>query len=129
MKTYPAKIFKEALLEIIDTEKYVKFSYFQDWAETLKIYPFLKKDKLRYEPNYVKGKIVWFWCRPEGLVIVMDHCWMGYSKGNKKYYGTKRMEFEVKNIRWENNPFDMNKVEEKCRQLIKKLPEFIREEY
>ena len=123
MKTYPARIITKAMMSIIDKEKYVKFSYYNDYEEykNLKIF----KGKLRCKPSYVKGKIVNVMCSPEGLLFFMNNVWLGKSRGNKKYLKNdyNPFKFEARNIRWEYFPFDWNKINEKCIELVKQLPE------
>ncbi len=123
MRTYPANIIIPALMSIIDTDKYVKFSYFNDYEDWIKLSP-IYKSKLIYKPSYVKGKISHIMCSPKGLLFFMNKLWVGHSRGNKRYINITNnyYRFETRNIRWETFPFDLVKLEEKCRELTKKLP-------
>jgi hypothetical protein len=108
-------------MSVIDSDKYVKFSYYQDYSEYRNHPEF--KDKLICKPTYVKGKISHLMCSPQGLMFFMDRVWIGSSKGNKKYWKNAHCRFFAKNIRWETFPFDWDKIDEKCMELVKRLPE------
>lgn len=99
MQTYSIDILREAFSEVIDTEKFVQLTYFIPKRRALKI----------------KGKITGIHASPEGLAFTFNNV---YIK-RKPYFQIRLL---LKNIRWVTSPFDMEKVEELCKQLQKKLP-------
>jgi len=98
MKTYSIGTIQKAFFELVDTEKYVKFSLY------------MKNRK----PIKVKAKISEIWASSKGLVIVFN------------YVFVKRQKFPdlrilTRDIRWIDQPFDESKFEELCNLYQKKL--------
>ena len=107
---------------VIDPDKYVKFSYYNNNS----LFNKYSDSRWKNKPTFVKGKIVGVRCSPKGLLFCLEHIWIGYSRGNKQYYGVSHRTgfcFEARNIRWEEFPFDWDKINEKCMELVKQLPE------
>ena len=100
MKTYPLKVIREAFHEIVDKSKPVKFTYYVPKSKPLK----------------VKGRIQDIRANKKGLFIKFTKVYV-----NRKVYVNCGL--YVKYIRWVSDPFDWDIINEKCIELIKKLPE------
>ena len=94
MKTFEIHIVRTVLYEMVNRDKYFKFT--------------LKSE--RGKPYRCKGKIGTAWATPRGMVIDFSKLFI-----NKKYYIT-RLSFALKDIRWIDNPFT-KEFQDKCEDL------------
>jgi len=100
MKTYPIKIIREAFLLLVDTKKYVKFTVFVKGRRPLRM----------------KAKIMNIWATKDGPKITFRKSYI-----NRYFFGKSGV--LVKEIRWITPPFDEEKLDAVCQQLIKRLSE------
>ena len=96
MKTYNAYTLRKAFDELVDKDKYVRFTWYN-------------KEKGR--PDRLKGKPCTLYATPSGLVIEFTNIYFNKTT----YWG--RLTLYVKSIRWETNPFKTPKFEELCEKF------------
>jgi hypothetical protein len=98
MKTYPLNIIRLAFHDIIDRNKFVRFTVY---------FP-------RHRPLKVKAKIWKLYGDEKGLKILFDNVYL-----NRKLFMC--VEFYTRDIRWITCPFDISKLEERCMFHVKRL--------
>ena len=115
MKTYPIEILRDAFFQLVNRDKYVKF--------TLYIPPFLAPfgknigKIIGGRPARCKAKIEQIWGTKKGLAITFSHFWI---KNSKNCEG-RTAPLLLRDIRWIDSPFDEQKLEDLCIKLVKKL--------
>ena len=119
MKTYPVHILRKALLSIIDSNKFVRFTLFN---------PPRKLTSGKHMGNVVggrplkcKGKINQIYATNNGIGVSFKEFYISRSK----FAISQTATISLKNIRWKDCPFDLKLWEAKCQELTKKLTEHV----
>jgi len=100
VQTYPIKVIQAAFHLLVDSDRYVKFTYYRESGK----------------PSKIKAKLVRIVAVPEGLVILT-----GVPIYINRMYIPLKCIFYTKNIRWIDTPFDMERFENLCASFAKKL--------
>lgn len=113
MKTYPLHILRKALLEIINRDKYIKFTLYTE--PTISTYGKHIGKKIGGKPLKLKGRINNIFASNKGLIIEFKHLWFS------RQCRLTSVNLLLKDIRWIDMPFDEQKLENLCIEFIKKL--------